>query len=555
MRLAPSVTSTVFAAAGAQLASCTERRQAFCPGPGFDVRGATIDSIHEALYKEQVSCRDIVSAFLARIEAFNPQVNAVLALNPEALSDADVLDSVPNREGKLHCIPMLLKDNYDAVGMPTTAGCKALAHLQPSKDAPVVKALKAEGAIILGKANMHEMALEGLSVSSLGGQTLNPYDLSRTPGGSSGGSGAAIAASLAVIATGTDTVNSLRNPASANNLFSFRPTRGLISRAGVVPVGYTQDALGAMGRSVRDIATVLEIMAKVGYDPADNATIVRQDESQIKEYDSGLLGGSLKGKRIGILSGFYNYAHSDETTPVIEAMGRMESVIRDSGAELINITTSVFDAGLQPKVDVQTFEYRETLNEYLQQDSLGGEPRPRAFEDIYQSKDFLVIPHQYEYIKAALKRSTSDQAYHERIMFIDELTSLLHEEFQKHNLDAIIYPQQRNLAVKVGSHSQIGRNGILAAVTGSPVVVIPAGWSKPSKDAPVGVPIGMEILGMPWTEARLFNIARLVSEKTADLNKMPKLTERHVEYQSYFAVPDIQLGRNTQHLYPVGVLY
>lgn len=156
--------------------------------------------------------------------------------------------------------------------MNTTGGSRALVNNKPLADAPTVKALKDAGAIILGKTNLHEMALEGISVSSLGGQTINPYDLTRTPGGSSGGSGAAIGSSFAILATGTDTVNSLRSPASANSLFSFRPTRGLISRAGVIAISYTQDTLGAMARTLKDLTVALTVMSSVGYDAADNDT-------------------------------------------------------------------------------------------------------------------------------------------------------------------------------------------------------------------------------------------------------------------------------------------
>lgn len=173
----------------------------------FDVREATIDGIHNALFTGLTTCREIVSAHLARIEAFNPAINAITALNTEALSVAEGIDlriSRGNTTGSLLCIPVLVKDNYDAVPMNTTGSCLALANNKPVEDAPTVKALKASGAIILGKTNLHELALEGLSVSSLGGQTVNPYDQTRTPGGSSGGSGAAVAANLAVFATGTD---------------------------------------------------------------------------------------------------------------------------------------------------------------------------------------------------------------------------------------------------------------------------------------------------------------------------------------------------------------
>lgn len=171
----------------------------------FDAREATISTVHTALFTGQNTCRDIVSAFIARIQAHNSKINAIISLNANALNDADQLDlslRAGNGTGSLFCVPILLKDNYDAAGIPTTAGCAALNSSIPSEDAPTVAAFKNAGAVILGKANLHEFALEGLSVSSLCGQTINPYDLTRTPGGSSGGTGAAIAASFAVFGTG-----------------------------------------------------------------------------------------------------------------------------------------------------------------------------------------------------------------------------------------------------------------------------------------------------------------------------------------------------------------
>lgn len=171
----------------------------------FDSREATIDGVHNALYSGTASCRDVVSSFLARIEAFNPMVNAIITVNPNALTIADDMDAKMasgNATGSLFCIPILLKDNYDTADMKTTGACLDLAGNQPLEDAPTVTALKTAGAIILGKANLHELALEGLSVSSLGGQTINPYDHTRTAGGSSGGTGAAIATSFAVFGTG-----------------------------------------------------------------------------------------------------------------------------------------------------------------------------------------------------------------------------------------------------------------------------------------------------------------------------------------------------------------
>jgi Asp-tRNA(Asn)/Glu-tRNA(Gln) amidotransferase A subunit family amidase len=171
----------------------------------FDPREATIDSVHQALFTGQTTCRIVVASFLARIEAFNPAFNAIITLNPDALKIADEMDK-KIAEGKhddaLFCIPIMLKDNYNTAGMNTTGGCLALGGSQPTEDAPVTAALKGAGAIVLGKTNLHEMALEGLSVSSLGGQSINPYDHTRTPGGSSGGTGISVASSFSVFGTG-----------------------------------------------------------------------------------------------------------------------------------------------------------------------------------------------------------------------------------------------------------------------------------------------------------------------------------------------------------------
>lgn len=535
----------------------------FCPAGSaapkdpFDVREATIDGIHNALFTGLTTCREVVSAYLARIEALDPAINAITALNPEALSIADSIDlqiSQGNTTGPLLCIPVLVKDNYDAVPMNTTGSCLALADNKPTEDAPTVKALKAAGAIILGKMNLHELALEGLSVSSLGGQTLNPYDTTRTPGGSSGGSGAAVAANLAVFATGTDTVNSLRSPAASNSLFSFRPTRGLISRAGVIPISYTQDAVGAMARTVRDLAVAMTVMAGIGYDPRDNATASIPPDVVGRDYVAALRGGpELKGLRVGLVQGFFNFTDSAETTPVNEVMDSMVMKLKVAGVEVVNITEAVYNAtAISSTLDVQAYEYRELLNEYLAGPNLTGD-KPTTFEDLYTSGKFLVIPNQYSFVNASLVSSTSNSSYFTAQRGIQNLANTLQKTFSTNRLDALIYPEQKNLVVKVGSPSQSGRNGILAALTGSPVVVIPAGFSASTADAPIGVPIGMEILGLPWSEGRLLSIAQQISE-LMPVRKMPVLANRTVEVTEYESVPTVTPLANIPVAYSVGRL-
>ena len=522
----------------------------------FDVRECTIEGVHNALFGGLTSCRSVVESFIARVEAYNPTVNTIVVLNPNALSTADSKDmalAAGNATGLLFCIPVLLKDNYDTMDMNTTGGCLDLAGSQPTMDAPAVTALKDAGAIILGKTNLHELALEGLSVSSLGGQTVNPYDHTRTPGGSSGGTGAAIASSFAVFGTGSDTVNSLRSPASANSLFSVRPTRGLISRAGIIPISFTQDVIGPIARNVNDLAVALTVMASVGYDANDNTTALVPASSVNLDYTAALHDGSLRGLRLGLLEGFFNRTASNETTPVNTALNATVSALAAAGATIVTVPNSVYNAtAILAAYDTQQLEYRQELDSYLGRPSLHG-AHPLSFTELYTSGKYLVIPSQYSYINTALVSSTSNATYAPIKLGIQNLTTALLSTFHKNNLTAILYPEQKNLVVKIGAASQSGRNGILAAVTGFPVVTVPAGFSPPSNDAPIGVPIGMEMLGMPWTEGALLNLAKMVSE-VRRVRRMPAFAEAVVGARAGQGVPVIAPDtRDIPKVYPIGV--
>ena len=523
----------------------------------IDVREATIESVHNALYGNLASCRDVVESFIARIENYNPALNAIITLNPQALSIADEQDislAAGNVTGALFCIPILLKDNYDTLEMPTTGGCLDLSHSQPTIDAPVVRALKDAGAIVLGKTNLHELALEGLSVSSLGGQTVNPYDHTRTPGGSSGGTGAAIAASFAVLGTGTDTVNSLRSPASANSLFSVRPTRGLISRAGIIPISFTQDIVGPIARNVHDLAVALTVMASVGYDIGDNVTALVPDDMIDLDYSAALHGGSLKGLRLGLIEGFFNRTTSEETTSVSNVLDEMAATLTSAGVTVIPISEAIYNStAILNAYDTQRFEYRQEMDTYLSRPSLQGN-HPSVLNDLYSSGQYLVIPSQYSYVKTALVSSTDNDTYATIKTGIQNLTIAVEATFKANALDALIYPEQSNLVVPIGSQSQSGRNGILAAVTGFPVVTVPAGFSAASADAPIGVPIGMEVLGLPWTESKLLNLAKLISE-VKRVRRMPESTLSTIESMTLQDVPHIfPNAKNIPAAYPVGVL-
>ena len=533
--------------------------QVFGQDTPFDPREATIASTHHALYSGLTTCREVTSSFLSRIESLNNRTNAIISLAPDALQVADEMDTMLAAKnsslGRLFCIPILLKDNYDTANIPTTGGNLALAHSRPSVDAPAVKAFKAAGALILGKSNLHELALEGLTVSSVGGQTINPYDYTRTPGGSSGGTGAAVAASFSVFGTGTDTVNSLRSPASANSLFSCRPTRGLISRTGIIPISYTQDAIGPIGRCVQDVATGLTVMASVGFDASDNTTALVPAGIRNSDYTADLTEGKLRGLRLGLIETFFNRTASNETTPVNQAMASMVTKLRNAGVTIVPINQTVYNSSaISAMYDVQRYEYRQEMNTYLERPSLKG-VHPETLNQLYNSSgEFLVIPSQYSYVNTALVSSTSNATYDTVKYGIQNLTLALQETFTTNKLDAIIYPEQVNLVVKIGSPSQSGRNGILGALTGSPVVTVPAGFSPSTAEAPLGVPIGMEILGQSWTEAKLLQIGYQVQELTR-VRKTPSWAKQVVPTKNYTSVPVVVPNtHNIPAAYPLGTL-
>ncbi|MDB5945767.1 MAG: gatA, partial [Ramlibacter sp.] len=276
---------------------------------GFVLHEATVDSIHAAFKSGELTCSALIKGYLDRIAAYDkqgPSLRAILTINPDAMRIAVQMDQQyresRGRVGPLHCIPVILKDNYNTKDMPTSGGNLAMRTSQPPGDAFSVDRMRKAGALILAKSNMQEFARGGVSISSLGGQVLNPYDLTRTPGGSSGGTGAGIASNFAVLGTGSDTGQSIRSPASANSLVGVRPTRGLVSRAGVMPNSYTQDEIGPITRTVRDAALLLDVMA--GYDPRDPITAFGIGH-QPASYAASLKADALRGARIGVMTNLY----------------------------------------------------------------------------------------------------------------------------------------------------------------------------------------------------------------------------------------------------------
>jgi amidase len=493
------------------------------PNVDFELMEASISDIHRAMKSGRVSCRSLVRQYLDRIAAYDqqgPALNAILHVNPRALQDADELDKKFRKSGfvgPLHGIPVVLKDNYDTADLPTTAGCAAMAGAQPAKDAAVVSKLRQAGALILAKANLHELALGGVTVSSLGGQTKNPYDLARTPGGSSGGTAAALAANFATVGTGSDTVNSLRSPGSANSVVGFRPTDGLISRAGVVPVSFTQDAVGPITRTVTDAATMLDVMA--GYDPNDPITAFSVSHTP-KTYTAFLDHQGLRGARIGMLRTLFGTG--PQHAEVNKVMAAAVEAMREQGAVIVDVSDPTLDtATLIANMDVQIYEYQTVINEYLRSPT---ENAPvHSLADIVASGKFT--PANASFLKSALNHpdGLNELDYKNRRLAIDALKQRVADLMAKNRLDAVAYPHQKVLPVPIGQTNQAERNGILGSLSGCPAITVPAGFSTATASAPLGVPVGIEFLGRPWSEPQLIKIA-YGFEQATKARKLPEST-------------------------------
>jgi len=471
-------------------------------GRGFTLEEATISSIHRAMRDGRLTCRDLVRGYLRRITAYEDDVNAVIAVNGEALRGAARLDARFRRSGPvgpLHCVPALVKDNYDTADMPTTASSRSLAGSRAPDDATTVRKLRRAGAIVLAKVNLTEFALTGVSFGSLGGQTRNPYDLTRTPGGSSGGTGAGLAANFGLIGTGTDTVNSIRSPASANSVVGIRPTAGLVSRDGIVPISSSQDAAGPLARTVRDAATVLAVMD--GFDPADSIT-ARAIGNLESSYRDELDRNALQGARIGIFTSFLgtNPALHGEVNAIVQRAGR---AMRAQGADVFPVALEGVTAdALIADLDVQRFELKAELDRYL---ASFNAPKRSLAEIIASGEvDLAFMPTLQR--ANALQDGLAEPEYRNRLARIQAFRDRILGLMAGRNLDALIYPQQKRLVVPIGQ-DQVDRNGIMAAVTGFPSVTVPAGFSAPKPTAPRGVPAGLEIFGRPWSEQKLIRYA------------------------------------------------
>jgi amidase len=486
----------------------------------FELEEKTIAELQAGMRSGQYTARSLVQQYLGRIEAMDrqgPTLRHVLETNPEALSIADALDAERRSgrlRGPLHGIPVLVKDNIDTADrMTTTAGSLALAGSHATRDAFVVQRLRAAGAIILGKTNLSEWANfrsthSTSGWSGRGGQGKNPYALDRTPSGSSSGSAGAAAANYCAVAVGTETDGSVTSPAAACSLVGMKPTIGLVSRSGIIPIAHSQDTAGPMARTVTDAAVLLSVMA--GADPRDPATRASRIPHDT-DYARALNADGLKGARIGVARKRYT-GYSAATDATFEAALR---VMKDRGAVLVDpadiVTAGKFD---DAEFEVLLYEFKADLEAYLA--ALPAGARVRTLDDLIafnraHSAEEMPFFGQEIFEMAAKKGPLTSAAYRQALAKCRTLarTEGLDATLSKHRLDAIVAPTQGPpvLTDLVNGDPSGPSSTSPAAVAGYPAITVPMGYT-------FGLPLGITFMGAAWSEPTLLKLAYAFEQAT-----------------------------------------
>ncbi|HEX6626621.1 MAG TPA: amidase [Gemmatimonadaceae bacterium] len=486
----------------------------------FEPEEATIGDLQRWMASGRMTSRSITQSYLDRIAALDrkgPALRHVIETNPEALAIAASLDrerKAGRVRGPLHGIPILLKDNLDTADrMTTTAGSLALAGSHPLQDSTVAAKLRAAGAVLLGKANLSEWANfrsthSTSGWSARGGQAKNPYVLDRNPCGSSSGSAAAVAANLCALAIGTETDGSIICPSAVNGIVGIKPTVGLVSRAGIVPISHTQDTAGPMARTVRDAAILLG--AIVGMDSRDQATTAYRGVAA-PDYTVNLNADGLRGARIGVArNGFFT-----GTTPADKAVDDAIALMKSRGAVIVDPA----DIGNVNKIaenefDVLLYEFKTDLNAYLA--SLGPTAPVKSLQEIIDFNEKHKDQEMPWFGQEILIQSQAKGPLTEK-KYLDELAGNLKlaradgidATMDKYNLDALIAPAGGPAWVTdllTGDHFSEGNSGP-AAIAGYPNISVPVGFAH-------GLPMGISFFGRAWSEATLIKIAYAFEQAT-----------------------------------------
>jgi len=468
-----------------------------------------------------MTCRAIVAGYLDRIDRYDkrgPALNAIVVVNPNALTVADSLDrrfaATRTLVGPMHCIPVIVKDNFETAGLQTTAGSLALSGWVPRRDATMVKRLLDAGAIVVAKSNMAELAFSPYETvnSILPGYTKNPYALDRVTAGSSGGTGAAVAASFGVVGLGTDTGNSIRGPSAHNALVGIRSTMGLTSRAGVVPLNLAADIAGPMARTVTDAVAVFQVVA--GYDPDDPATEPSRNRT-LPEYAKALQRDGLRGARIGVMPQAYLTATTD--SEVVRVFAKAVADLRRQGA-------TVLDSVIVPELDS------------LRRTARGCNPFKFDFERYLASRNDSTIPvktvaeliRSGRFHPSVQVRLTAAQAESlppeqnpgcaARDRFREGLRAAVLRAMDANRLDAFVYPTWSNPPRLIGDlNTPHGDNNqLFSPSTGFPAVTVPMGYTRGT------LPAGLQFFGRPWSEETLIRFA-YGYEQATHWRKQPRL--------------------------------
>ncbi len=480
--------------------SCTPKLQkTISTTTSFNVVEASITDIHQALQKGSCNCEQLVSMYLQRIQVYDQstKLNSIVVTNPEALTIARQLDSdwLKNKKMRpLHCIPIIVKDNYITKGLQTTFGSIAFKNFIPEKDATMVRQLKDAGAIVLAKSNMAEWAFSPMvTIRSIAGETLNPYNPEHVPAGSSGGTAAAVAASFGAVGIGTDTGNSIRGPSSHNSLVGFRVTLGLTSRNGIAPLFLRNDVGGPMARTVKDATILLEVMA--GYDEEDSLT--KYSDGKIPAgYQQFLNRDGLKGARIGVLRTL------SEKAPDLQVKALFEKAIADLkqlGAEIIDSVQVINFDTLRLNQGCPVFQH--DINNFFA--SLGNRSPVKNLSELIASGKYA--PYIEERLKYQVKNAVNPvigsgicgDAYTDtkRIAFRNAVVAAM----DRYNVGALIYPTWNNPPARVGDLSGYkGDNSqVISPQTGQPAFTVPMGFTYGN------LPAGLQFLGRPFDEPTL----------------------------------------------------
>jgi Asp-tRNA(Asn)/Glu-tRNA(Gln) amidotransferase A subunit family amidase len=478
----------------------------------FRVEETTIAEIHSAMTAGRLSCRTLVERYLTRIAAYDksgPAINALIVVNPDALKVADSLDArfkAGGLTGPLHCIPMIVKDNFETVDLPVTAGSLSLAGYVSTRDAFLVRRVRQAGAIVLAKSNMAEFAFTPYeTVSSiLPGYTKNPFALDRVTAGSSGGTAAAVSANLGEVGLGTDTGNSIRGPSAHNALVGIRSTMGLTSRAGVVPLNFTADIAGPMARTVADAAAVFQVI--VGVDPDDSVTAASRARPR-EDYLAALRKDGLKGARIGVLRQAYNRPTAD--AEVLEVFRAALAELERAGAVIVDsVVVDSLDAWRRAQSG-SCNRFKFDLNAWLAQQN--DKVPVRSLEAVIRSRRFhpsielrLTTSQAVDTAPAESGGCRNFEEFRARLR--GGVLALMDTQ----RLDALVYPTWSNPPRLIGDlNTPHGDNSqLFSPATGFPALTVPMGYTR-------GVlPAGLQLLGRPWSEATLIRLAYAYEQST-----------------------------------------